>query len=863
MDATPWPTLGLDVGRWIERHLVHGPGDVRGRPVSLTDEEWLFLFRAYEVFPHGHDLEGRRRFKRCVYSRRKGVRKTELLAWVAIAEMDPTAPVRCRGWREEGGVWVPVGGHVVDPYIPLIATTEEQSGDLAYGAVKAILENCELGNQYLIGEERILHRDEPGELKAMAGAPSARDGARTSFQGFDECLALDTPVPTPSGWSTIGEIEVGDTVLGSDGAPAVVLGVSSVHERRRCYRVHFSDGTAVTTDAGHLWSVFDRRRPQDGFHLKTTEAIAQEVTIATWRGADMARWATPIAQPLKLPEAQLPIDPYVLGVWLGDGDSSNATIFDGAADLEEIMGSVTATGYPVTQLRATSRTPGIYVRGLKSELRSAGLLGAKRIPPVYLRGSRLQRLELLRGLMDTDGHATTKGWATFVTGREDLADQVAELARTLAYRPTIISTDEPRSRTGVMVKVSFQADPTSVPFRLARKAARCCAGAKSTRLTRRSIVAVEPVESVPVRCLSVDTEDHLFLVGPGMVPTHNTHLYVSDRLRKAHAMMLQNVPKRREADPWSGEFSTMYAPAEESVAEASHLFALEILAGRVEDPRLLFDHRQASEAHDLDTRKGLMAAIVEASGDAVDWADVDAIAGQYLEAAAKRDDVAKNRFRRFWLNQRRSLAGRAFPIDLWTARAVKKPRVVEAGTEIVLALDGSYSRDSTALVGCTVEEKPHVFVLGAWERPPGQPRWRTPRNEVLERVEEIMAEFIVVELAPDPPGWHREVEDLEATYGAVVVRFETNQPARMGPACDEFDQALRDGAFTQDGDPGMWRHVSHCVQVKRGRHMLVTKEHPDSPLRIDLAIGAIIAFTRASWHWRNRSDMFEPMVAFG
>jgi phage terminase large subunit-like protein len=511
MDPAPWPTLGAEVADWIEEYLVHGPGDIRGQRVELTDEERLFLYRCYEVFPADRELAGRRRFKRATYSRRKGARKTEFAAWIAIAEMDPTAPVRFGGWDADGN---PVGCPVTDPYVLMVATTEEQTEDLAYGAAKAILENCELGNRYFVGEERIMHRDVPGEMKAVASAPNARDGARTTFQHFDE-----------------------------------------------------------------------------------------------------------------------------------------------------------------------------------------------------------------------------------------------------------------------------------------------------------------------------------------------THLFTSDRLKNGHATMLRNIPKRALGDPWSLETTTMYAPGEESIAEVSHLYAEEIRAGRVNDPRFLFDHRQASEAHDLDTQKGLKAAIAEASGDAIGWSDVDGIGSQYREAKANRDEGAINRFRRYWLNQRRSLARRAFPPDLWGQRF--KGRKVKDGTEIVLVLDGSYSRDSTALIGVTVEEKPHIFVVEAWERPPGAARWRTPRNEVLDMVEATMADYRVIELAPDPPGWHREVEDLEATYGETVVRFETNQPTRMGPACDEFTQALRDGSFTHDGDERLARHIAHCVERKRGRWTLITKESDDSPLKIDLAVGAIVGLHRARWHHAN------------
>lgn len=519
LDPEPWPSLGGGLCDWIERNLVHGPGDVRGRPVSLTDEERVFLWRAYEVYPRGHALAGRRRFKRAVYSRRKGARKTEFGAWIAIAEMDPSAPVRTKSWNGDE----PVGGPILDPYIPMIATTEEQSDDLAYGAVKVILENCELGLAYYIGEERIVHRDAPGEMKPLAGSPSARDGARTSFQHFDE-----------------------------------------------------------------------------------------------------------------------------------------------------------------------------------------------------------------------------------------------------------------------------------------------------------------------------------------------THLFVSVRLKTAHATMLRNVGKRAIADPWSLETTTMYAPGEESVAELSHLYAEEIAAGKVDDPRLLFDHRQASETHDLETKRGLRAALVEAAGDALAWMDVENVEAQYREASANRDEGARNEFRRYWLNQRRSLARRAFPPDLWAARAAE--RAVEA--PVVAGFDGSYSRDSTALVGCTVEEKPHLFVIAAWERPPGDRRWRTPRLEVDAAIERALDDYDVLEIAVDPPGWHHEVEEWEQRYEELVVRFETNQPTRMGPATDEFQQAFRDDGFSHDGDPRLARHISHCCLTDRGRWQVVTKEHADSPLKIDLAVGAIIAFDRAHWHYVSGSQELEPSAAW-
>lgn len=190
-----------------------------------------------------------------------------------------------------------------------------------------------------------------------------------------------------------------------------------------------------------------------------------------------------------------------------------------------------------------------------------------------------------------------------------------------------------------------------------------------------------------------------------------------------------------------------------------------------------------------------------------------------------------------------------------------REREVEDGARIVVAFDGSESRDSTVLIGATVEEEPHVFVIAAWEKPAGSSAWRVPRRDVEKRLAETMARYDVVEVAPDPPGWYREIEDWAIEYGEErVVLFETKQPRRMGPACDEFEQAARDGAMTTDGSEILQRHMGHCVPVRRGGFKVITKDHPDSPRKIDAAVGAVIAYHRARWRFVNGEDDLVAMV---
>lgn len=199
-DERPWPTLGPQVCQFIEEYLVHGPGDLLGEEVELNDEQRAWIYRMYEVQPQFLDGRkggrsaktrnpeaGKRRFERCVLSLRKGSSKTEFAAWIAAAELHPEGPVRCDGFDARGE---PVGRGVVDPYIPMISSSEEQTEELAYGALRRILEESELAGDFDIGLERIVRRGGDGKAEAVSASPNSRDGARTTWQHADETHRL-------------------------------------------------------------------------------------------------------------------------------------------------------------------------------------------------------------------------------------------------------------------------------------------------------------------------------------------------------------------------------------------------------------------------------------------------------------------------------------------------------------------------------------------------------------------------------------------------------------------------------------------------------------------------------------------------
>lgn len=187
-DETPWPSLGPLVVDWIEDNLVFGPGDLLGEPAKVDRETRAIIRRAYEIYPRGHAFEGRRRFLEVSISLPKGTAKTERAAWIAIAESHPESPVRFVDWNEDG---TPVGWSVTDPYIPLLASTEGQSEDTTYDAVKAILErSTSIRDDYNIGLGKITRNDGRGKMEAVATSPDSLDGKRTTFEVFDETHRL-------------------------------------------------------------------------------------------------------------------------------------------------------------------------------------------------------------------------------------------------------------------------------------------------------------------------------------------------------------------------------------------------------------------------------------------------------------------------------------------------------------------------------------------------------------------------------------------------------------------------------------------------------------------------------------------------
>lgn len=393
-----------------------------------------------------------------------------------------------------------------------------------------LAEHCEQSVDKHAGLPLVL---EPWQLDIMGEALAVNDDGSPYWSTVTivlprkngKALALDTPIPTPDGWTTMGELSEGDIVFDDQGKRCRVTFATDVMHNHDCYRVTFSDGTSVVADADHLWEARDRHRARTV--VETTRVMAERVNIGN-SGKVERRYSIPVAGAIDCDEVDLPVDPYVLGVWLGDGATASGCVT--TAD-DEIREELEAAGFPTgsVQTQDGNRSTTATALGLRQRLRVAGALGNKHIPAAYLRASRLQRLHLLQGLMDTDGSAVggTGSGAEFYSTSPRLAADVLELARSLGFKPVMRSKRATLNGKdcGTCWRILFTAYRDDCVFRLRRKWETLRdRPERETRASRRQITAIEPVDSVPVRCIQVDSPSHLFLCGDGMVPTHNTTL---------------------------------------------------------------------------------------------------------------------------------------------------------------------------------------------------------------------------------------------------------------------------------------------------------------------------------------------------
>jgi hypothetical protein len=421
-----------------------------------------------------------------------------------------------------------------------------------------------------------------------------------------KALDADTEVLTTRGFVTLRDIREGDEVFHPDGHPTRVTFVSDIMHGHDCYRVTTTDGRSVVADRDHLWTVEDhlaarstgsRSDRSRSFQWRTLPTyglvgglMRQENRTVTTGGKQYAsrefRFRLPSQGVLKSEPVELPIDPYLLGYWLGDGHSAAAVLTVGDEDLAALLEQIVAAGYIHGQPRrdrtawrvrlgitklgrecsvggcprrdiARGLCPSCYSRaarrgnlpevrsgdGMQQRLCALGVLGDKHVPDIYLTAGTDQRLALLQGLLDTDGSISMGSSGTarveFCSTRQVLADAALYLARSLGWRATIRENAAVLNgrEVGRRWRVCFTPEASDpIPFRLPRKLARIQASrARAGELHAVSLASIEPVPSRPVRCIKVDSPDGLFLAGRDLVPTHNTTLLLAKMVHRAQA----------------------------------------------------------------------------------------------------------------------------------------------------------------------------------------------------------------------------------------------------------------------------------------------------------------------------------------
>lgn len=389
-------------------------------------------------------------------------------------------------------------------------------------------------------------------------APTAADVRDVMVEG--EALALDTPIPTPSGWTTMGELKIGDLVYAQTGQPTEVVAIKDWKDRP-CYAMTADRAEPIIADEKHLWLTSTRKERRklltEGRRasIKTTAQLAVTLKMRE----DLYNHEIPGNVQLQGSVLVLPVPAYTLGLWLGDGSSDSAEICCHENDVESIH-HVEAEGFTTKYYGNLS----YGIHGLAAKLRTAGVLGNKHIPKQYFRAPLVDRLALLQGLMDSDGEVQAKGTCTFSNTNKELVDGFVELATSLGFKCAVGWNAKIKNFKHIY-EVQFSVPVNGLcPVRMKRKASRVV---ESVRATGRLVRSVEYVGLRDTRCIQVAHTSHSFLAGKSMVATHNSGLLAVcnawDRDIKGNLMGRPIYePSKRRVTWENGAMVTLYSADE-------------------------------------------------------------------------------------------------------------------------------------------------------------------------------------------------------------------------------------------------------------------------------------------------------------
>ena len=342
-------------------------------------------------------------------------------------------------------------------------------------------------------------------------------------------LALDTPIPTPDGFTAMGDLKVGDIVFDENGRQCHVVAKSEVDDTEQAYRITFRDGSSIVAGERHLWDVEYIWGPKKHKQWTTGEIyrrtmLHRERHKNDLKNRNVSIIRIPVCKPLQTAKVELPVDPYLYGYWLGNGCSNDPWITVRDSDVDEVK------SYIPYELYNTYIQPGskkLVYKELREVLVSN--FRDKVIRSEYLRASEHQRWELLQGLMDSDGCiGSSKSESVYVSTIKPLAESVRELLWSLGIKNAM--TETPSTRNGIptgetLYQIRFTTFEDQSTARLKRKIERKRERVKPTRSCFHYLKDIKPLsEPVKMQCIQVDSPSHQYLAGTSMVPTHNSEL---------------------------------------------------------------------------------------------------------------------------------------------------------------------------------------------------------------------------------------------------------------------------------------------------------------------------------------------------
>lgn len=347
------------------------------------------------------------------------------------------------------------------------------------------------------------------------------DGVRYSSTGDYKGLALDTIVPTIDGWKNMGELKVGDTIFDGKGNPTKIEHVSEIHYNP-CYKITFDNNEEVVCDHEHRWVISKLNSwisKDSKYHRKNIEMTTDD--IFEYYQKNKSKLAIEI-NPINTDNKDLPIDPYILGIWLADGNRNCGSL---TCKNNDIWEEIERRGYNIgiDHNRYNSRCECRTILNILPGLKSLNLIKNKHIPDIYLRSSFEQRLDLLRGYMDGDGYFNrARNRYTMTTTSIRQAKDIQTLVSSLGHKCTII----PYKANG-FGKENIQAYQISFrlkynPFLVRNKDAKDVMN-YTGKINFNYIKKIEKIETVPTKCLAVESPEKTYLFGNSLIMTHNTN----------------------------------------------------------------------------------------------------------------------------------------------------------------------------------------------------------------------------------------------------------------------------------------------------------------------------------------------------